>query len=58
MTFKLAPVTALSSAILQYLLSLASVFVLALIIDALAPTFGGTKNQVQALKVAAYSNTA
>ena len=58
MTFKLAPITALSSAILQYLLSLASVFVLALIIDALAPTFGGTKNQVQAVKVAAYSNTA
>jgi hypothetical protein len=32
--------------------------VLALIIDALAPNFGGTQNQVQALKVAAYSSTA
>jgi len=34
------------------------VFVLALIIDALAPTFGGQKNPIQALKVAAYSATA
>ena len=31
---------------------------LALIIDALAPTFNGTKNQIQALKVAAYCSTA
>lgn len=50
--------TVISGAITQYILALASVFVLALIIDALAPTFAGTKNQVQALKVAAYSNTA
>ncbi|HET9710164.1 MAG TPA: Yip1 family protein [Gemmatimonadales bacterium] len=41
-----------------YALSLVSVFVLALIIDALAPTFGGQKNQIQALKTAAYSSTA
>jgi hypothetical protein len=34
------------------------VFILALIIDALAPTFQGTKNNVQATKVAAYSMTA
>jgi hypothetical protein len=34
------------------------VYVLALIIDALAPNFGGVSNQVQALKVAAYSSTA
>jgi len=41
-----------------YALSLVSVFVLALIIDALAPTFGGQKNQIQALKTSAYSYTA
>lgn len=48
----------LESAIVRYVLSLISVYVLALIIDALAPTFGGQKNQIQALKVAAYSSTA
>jgi len=32
--------------------------VLALIIDALAPTFNGQRSQIQALKVAAYSSTA
>ena len=50
--------TALVSAILSYGLALATVFALALVIDGLAPNFGGQKNQVQALKVAAYSATA
>jgi hypothetical protein len=44
--------------VVTYLLTLGGVFVLALIIDALAPSFGGTQNQVQALKVSAYSSTA
>jgi Yip1 domain len=44
--------------IVIYALSLVGVFVLALIIDALAPTFGGQKNQIQALKTSAYSYTA
>jgi len=34
-----------------------AVFVLGLIIDALAPSFGGTKNNAQALKVAVYAYT-
>lgn len=41
-----------------YVLSLAGTFILALIVDGLAPTFGGQKSQVQALKVVAYSYTA
>lgn len=45
-------------AVVGYVLTLVAVYVFALIIDALAPTFGGTKNQIQALKVAAYSATA
>ena len=57
-TVRLSPITAISSAIAQYVLSLVGTFVLALIIDALAPTFGGTKNQTQAFKVAAYASTA
>ena len=44
--------------IVSYLLSLVMVFVLALLVNALAPTFGGTKNQVQALKLVAYGSTA
>jgi len=50
--------TLLSSAIVTFLLTLGGVYVLALIIDALAPHFGGTSNQIQALKVAAYASTA
>jgi len=41
-----------------YILSLASTFLVALIVDALAPTFGGQKDRVQALKVVAYAYTA
>jgi hypothetical protein len=44
--------------VISYILSLVGVYVLSLIIDALAPTFGGTKNPISALKVAAYSSTA
>jgi Yip1 domain len=54
-----APVgQALSAMVVTYLLTLGGVYVLALIIDALAPSFNGTKSQTQALKVAAYSSTA
>lgn len=55
---RFAPGFALSQLIVQYALTLALVYVVALIIDALAPTFGGTKDKVQALKTIAYSMTA
>jgi hypothetical protein len=48
----------ITSAVLSYVLSLVMVYVMALIIDAMAPSFGGEKNRVQALKAAAYSFTA
>jgi len=51
-------VTAITSAVVMYVFSLIAVFIVALIVNGLAPTFGGTKNQVQALKVVAYSYTA
>jgi hypothetical protein len=51
-------VSAITSALVMYVFSLIAVFIVALIVDGLAPTFGGTKNQVQALKVVAYSYTA
>jgi hypothetical protein len=57
-TFRVPIVRGLTGAVLQYVGSLVAVYVLALIIDALAPNFGGTRNQLQALKLAAYSSTA
>lgn len=57
-TIRMSPMAAISGAITQYVMALITVFVLALIIDGLAPTFGGTRNRTQAFKVAAYSNTA
>lgn len=45
-------------AIVFYILSLVGVFVISLIIDELAPSFGGTKNRIQALKLVIYSWTA
>jgi len=44
--------------VVSYVLGLGWVYVLALIIDALAPNFGGEKNFINALKVSAFSPTA
>lgn len=57
-TYRPSPVSAITVALVSYVLALVGVFIVALIIDALAPTFGGTKNRVQAFKVAAYGSTA
>jgi hypothetical protein len=57
-TFRAPIGQALAAMVVTYLLTLGGVYVLALIIDALAPNFGGTKSQLQALKVSAYSSTA
>jgi len=48
----------LAQAIISYVMALVGCYILALIIDALAPSFGGTKDRVKAFKVAAYSSTA
>jgi hypothetical protein len=48
----------LSAAIVNYGASLLGVFLIALLINALAPSFGGTKDSTQALKTASYSYTA
>lgn len=50
--------TAITYALATYILTLIGAYVLALVIDALAPSFGGKRSQIQALKVAAYSSTA
>jgi hypothetical protein len=45
-------------AVVQYILGLVGVYVMSMIIDALAPSFGGTKDPLKAFKVAAYYPTA
>jgi len=54
-SYRISITSGLLSAGLHYGLTLASVYILALIIDALAPTFSGEKNLGQAFKLAAYS---
>lgn len=49
---------AIVQAILTYVLSLAGVFILGLVIEALATQFGGTKDRISAMKLAVYSMTA
>lgn len=57
-TYRVPMGPALTSAIMQYLLGLVGIYALALIVEALAPTFAGQKSQIQGLKVVAYSSTA
>jgi len=57
-TYRPSIMTSLGAAVTTYVLSLLSVAVTALIIEFLAPTFGGTKDRLQAFKVAAYFPTA
>ena len=49
--------SALANAILTYVLALAAVYLFALIINELAPSFASAKNMTAALKLAAYSMT-
>ncbi|MGY4398746.1 hypothetical protein ACVWZA_003956 [Sphingomonas sp. UYAg733] len=53
------PITfSLSMAVFSYVMTLIGTYVLSLIINALAPSFGATKNPVSAMKVAAFGATA
>lgn len=57
-TFRVPFVSAILHGIVTFVLALVSVYVLALIVNALAPAFSGQKNAAQSLKVTAYSATA
>lgn len=57
-SIRLSPVWVIVQMVVSYALGLAMVYVMALIIEALAPNFGGTKDRIQAFKVAAYAPTA
>jgi hypothetical protein len=57
-TVRVPVVAGLTNMVLSYVVSLIGLFVLGLMIDALAPSFGGQKSQIQAMKVAVYASTA
>ncbi|HEV2955431.1 MAG TPA: Yip1 family protein [Xanthobacteraceae bacterium] len=48
---------ALIAAVVKYILAFVAVYIVALIVDLLAPTFGSQKNFASALKVTVYSYT-
>jgi hypothetical protein len=52
------PILGVVIGVITYVSSLIGVFVMAFIIDALAPSFGAQKSQIQALKLTVYSYTA
>ncbi len=56
--FRLSIGTLIGHAIVSFILTIVGVFVVAWVINALAPTFGATQSMPQAIKVAAYSSTA
>lgn len=57
-TYRPGVMEAVTGAVLAFVLTVLCAFLLSKIIDALAPSFGGQKNPVQAMKVAAYGGTA
>ncbi len=57
-TYRPPLVNTLTTAVVQYVATLIGIYILAMIIDKLAPTFNGTPGMIQALKVAAYASTA
>lgn len=57
-SFKVPIMAGLANMVVGFVLSLVMVYVLSLIANALAPTFGGEKNPLNALKLVAYGATA
>jgi hypothetical protein len=57
-TYRVPMAAGVANMVLSYVLSLGSVYLIALVIDALAPNFSGEKDFMQALKVAAFFPTA
>jgi hypothetical protein len=56
--YRVPMASGVASMVISYILSLGSVYLLALVIDAFAPKFAGEKNFMQAFKVAAFFPTA
>jgi hypothetical protein len=56
-SYRIPFMSGISYAVFHYILSLAGLYLVAFIIDILAPNFGSQKNIVNAMKVAVYANT-
>ncbi|HUL56280.1 MAG TPA: Yip1 family protein [Usitatibacter sp.] len=57
-TYHMGAVWGLVAAVYHFVMAIVGVFVIAFITDALAPSFGGTKDMNQAVKLTAYTFTA
>ncbi len=57
-TYRVGIVPGLTDALLIYVTALLGVYIVAMIVEALAPTFSAEKNRVQAFKTVAYTYTA
>ena len=58
LSYRVPVVSGLVHMVVGFVLALVMVFVMALIANALAPTFGGQKSQISALKLIGYGSTA
>ena len=56
-TYRVPLVSGLGFAVFTFVMAIVGVFILSIIINALAPTFGGQKDSTLAMKVAVYSYT-
>jgi hypothetical protein len=56
--YRLGAGPGLAAAIIQYMASLAALYLLSIIVETLAPNFAGESNRLQALKLVGYSYTA
>lgn len=56
-TYRTPILAGIGVAVFSFVMAFVGIFILSLIIDALAPTFGGEKSPGQAMKVAVYSYT-
>jgi hypothetical protein len=57
-SYRVPVLSGLTTMVVSYVLSLVSIFLLGLLTNALAPTFGGTPNPLNAFKLVAYGSTA
>jgi hypothetical protein len=55
--YRMPLIAGVEAMVFKLIMAVVGVFLLSLIVNALAPTFGGEKNSAQALKVVAYSYT-
>ncbi|MEA5098651.1 MAG: Yip1 family protein [Burkholderiaceae bacterium] len=58
LSLRIPILSGLVNMVVQYVMSLVMIYVFSLIINVLAPSFGGQKNPIQALKLAVYGATA